>query len=224
MNSITLIHPEATLTIPVIQAIKKCSLFRNNLTLTASPYRIESPVSMSIFQEFVSAFERKTVTITNTNFTEFDLLSKEFGFTELSAQHYKVCESSSNWQSRQIGNRFVAMQNTHLSESFLFVVNGSVIESDFAESAAFFPAVREQLLVDGCARTFFLNESRISAADIRSLQLLLSGEDISNVGSEGLLSKLLGNANLEFLFLDRLKANNRMNLSDLMIERRIDLE
>jgi hypothetical protein len=106
----------------------------------------------------------------------------------------------------------------------MFVVNGTVIEIEIAEAAALFPAVRGQLLVDGCARKFFANNSRIEAADIRSLQFLLSGESISIVRSHGFLSGLLGNMALEVLFLDRSKSDVRLNLSELMNERRIELE
>jgi hypothetical protein len=111
-----------------------------------------------------------------------------------------------------------------LREPFQFIVNGTVIETDISEAAAVFPAVREQLLVDGCARKFLINNSGIEAADIFSFQLLLSGESISIGQSLGLLSRLLGNVIFELLFLDCSKADNRMNLSELMKQRRIDLE
>jgi hypothetical protein len=81
------------------------------------------------------------------------------------------------------------MRNIHLSESFQFVVNGALIESDISESLTF-PAVQEELSVDGCARTFFLENRGIESADIHSLQLLLSGETIHVRRSQGLLSKL----------------------------------
>jgi hypothetical protein len=42
-----------------------------------------------------------------------------------------------------------------LKESIEFIVNGRVIELEIAESLIF-PAVREQLSVDGCGRKFFL--------------------------------------------------------------------
>jgi hypothetical protein len=68
------------------------------------------------------------------------------------------------------------VQSTHLTELFMFIENEKVIESNFSESAAVLPAVGEQLSVDGCARKFFVNHSGIGAAEIRSLELLLSGE------------------------------------------------
>jgi hypothetical protein len=66
-----------------------------------------------------------------------------------------------------------------LKDSLKFFVNGTVIEIEISEAAALFPAVREQLLVDGCGRKFFVNHSGIETPDIHSLQLLLSGESIS---------------------------------------------
>jgi hypothetical protein len=97
-----------------------------------------------------------------------------------------------------------------------------VIELEIAEAAAYFPAVREQLLVDGCARTFEVNDSGIESADIRSLQLLLSGGSISNVRSHGFQIGFLGNVNLERLFLNCSKSDIRKNESELLKENRID--
>jgi hypothetical protein len=60
-----------------------------------------------------------------------------------------------------------------------------------------------------------LKDSGIESADIRSLQLLLSGGSISIVRSQFLLSAFFGNANLERQFLGCSKADVRKNLSDL---------
>jgi hypothetical protein len=84
------------------------------------------------------------------------------------------------------------MRNGLLNKSFQFVAKGIKIPSDVAEAAALFPAVREQLSVDGCARKFILEDDRISAADIRSLQFLLSGESISIRRSQGFLCCFFG--------------------------------
>jgi hypothetical protein len=72
--------------------------------------------------------------------------------------------------------------------------------------------------------SLFLNLNGIKAADIRSLQLLPSSESISIGGSQRLLSGVLGNVNLERLIFGCLETDIAMNLSDLVIERRIDLE
>jgi hypothetical protein len=60
-----------------------------------------------------------------------------------------------------------------------------------------------------------LEDSGIEAADIRSLQLLLSDEAISNFGSQLLQSGFLGKENLKRQLLGCSKADVRKNLSDL---------
>jgi hypothetical protein len=74
------------------------------------------------------------------------------------------------------------------------------------------------------AKVFFVNFSGIEGSDIRSLELLLSSESISKGRSEGLLSGLFGNENLQRLFLGCWKGHNWVNLWELMKERHIDLE
>jgi hypothetical protein len=93
MSSVSLIHPEATLTVPIVQAITKCALFQKNVALAASPYRVQSSISLSIFQQFVSALEGKAMKITNTNFRELERLCEEFGFDELAAKLSKFLPS-----------------------------------------------------------------------------------------------------------------------------------
>jgi hypothetical protein len=179
MAFVTLLHPEETFTIPILQAINKCSLFQNNPTLLSSPYQIQSSVSLSIFREFfLSALDGKAINIRDTNFTELQQLCEEFGFTELSAKlsdfrssmDFKVTKAD---QPGQIRSWFSGVRSAQLSDSIEFIVNGTVIESDILEAASLSPFFREQLSVDGCARKFILNDNRISATDIRSLQLLL---------------------------------------------------
>jgi hypothetical protein len=67
MSSLTLVHPEETLTVPILPAITKCRLFEKNPNLTTAPYHIQSPVPLSIFREFITAFEGKAVKINDTN-------------------------------------------------------------------------------------------------------------------------------------------------------------
>jgi hypothetical protein len=86
MASVTLLHPEETFIIPALQSMNKCSLFQNRPILLASPYRIESSVSLSTFREFLSALEGNAINITDTNVTELHRLCNEFGFTELAAK------------------------------------------------------------------------------------------------------------------------------------------
>jgi hypothetical protein len=223
MTSVTLVHPEETFTIP-FQAITKCNLFQNNLTLADTPYSVQSSITLSIFQEFVSALEGNSIKITDTNLIGLQQLCEEFGFDELLSQLSPFFQPSDDSLGRQLRSPLTQMRSALLSESFLFVTKGTVIESDISEAIALFPSIREQPSVDGCARKFFVKHSGIESADIRSLQLLLSGEAISIGRSQGLLNNLLGNVNLEQMFLSCSRSNIQKNLSDLGMKNRIDFE
>jgi hypothetical protein len=224
MELVTLIHPEATLTVSALQAMTKCSLFEKNPTLTTSPYRIQSRVSLSIFREFVRELEGNPIQITSTNLSELERLCEEFGFEEFSAKLSRFFYFSKCSEERQFGSVFVGMRNAFLRESIEFIVNGRVIEVEIAEASALFPSVREQLSVDGCGRQFYIECSGIEASDIRSVEFILSGESNSRGGSERLLFGLLGNAHLERLFLGCCKADNEKNFSELLRERLLDFE
>jgi hypothetical protein len=217
-DSLTLLHLEQTFTIPVLQAMNKFSLFQKNPLLLVSPYRVQSPVSLSILREFISVLEGNTVNITSTNLKGLQRLCEEFGFDDFAAKLSNFCEQSKDSQGRQLINSLAGVKSLHLSESFEFVMKEAVIEIDFAESLIF-PAVREQLSVDGCARKFFVKVSEMESADIHSLEFLISGESISNRRTQGLL---IGNVNLEQLLLNYSKANIGMNLSELMMKSQID--
>jgi hypothetical protein len=110
----------------------------------------QSSVTLSIFQEFVSALEKKTVEITKTNFKGLQQLCKEFGFDEFSTKLSQFFQLSEDSQKQEIGSPIARMRSAFLNALFQLVVNGSVIDINFAQSLIF-PAVREQLSVDGCA-------------------------------------------------------------------------
>jgi hypothetical protein len=103
-------------------------------------------------------------------------------------------------------------------------VNGCQIEQEVCESAALFPSVRQQLSVDSCAQKFYVNYHGIDPAAIDSLEVLLSREMISNVRSQLLLSKFLGNEHPERLFLNFSKSDIGKNLSELIIGSRIEID
>jgi hypothetical protein len=86
MTLFTLIHPEVTVTVPIVQAKVKCTLFERNPTLLTSPYRVQSPVTPVIFREFVTELEGNAVTITDTNFRGLQELCNELGFSDLTAR------------------------------------------------------------------------------------------------------------------------------------------
>jgi hypothetical protein len=154
-------------------------------------------------------------------------LCSEFGFSEFSSRLSKFSKCfgfSESSQGQQIGRQLSEVQKVFLKESFQFIVNGSELSREVCESAALFPAVREQLSVDSCARKFYVNLSGINPAAIDSLEFLLSGEMISSFGSQLLLSKFLENEQLERLFVKFSKSDIGKNLSELMIENRIDFD
>jgi hypothetical protein len=138
MTFVTLVHPEDRVTIPIHQVINKCSLFQKNPTLTVSPYRVQSPVSLSIFREFVTALEGKTVNITTTNLIGLEQLCEEFGFSEFSPKLSTFRRRSEASQERQIGSQLSEIRKTFSRESFEFIVNGSALEREVCESAALF--------------------------------------------------------------------------------------
>jgi hypothetical protein len=86
MASVTLIHPEKTFTVPVVQATNKCSLFQHTPTLLTSPYRVQSSVTLSDFQDFLSALKGNAIKITDTNLTGLERLCGEFGFSEFAGK------------------------------------------------------------------------------------------------------------------------------------------
>jgi hypothetical protein len=71
-KTVALVHSHETFQISPTLMVQKCDLFMNDPTLTASPYNVKSPVSLSDFREFVSAMKGTTVKITNNNFEETD--------------------------------------------------------------------------------------------------------------------------------------------------------
>jgi hypothetical protein len=52
MDSVILVHSEETLTVSVLQAIFKCSVFQNNPSLAAAPHWIQSAFSLSLSLDF----------------------------------------------------------------------------------------------------------------------------------------------------------------------------
>jgi hypothetical protein len=66
--------------------MNKCNLFEKDPTFSDSPYRVQSPVSLSIFCTFVSALEGNAINITDRNLTELTQFCEEFVFTEIAAK------------------------------------------------------------------------------------------------------------------------------------------
>jgi hypothetical protein len=68
-----------------------------------------------------------------------------------------------------------------VGSSLMFLVDGTVIESDAGEAAAAALSrfVREQLSVDWCAREFVIWDGRVGSSAMVSLESLLSRSRIS---------------------------------------------
>jgi hypothetical protein len=174
---------------------------------------------------FVFALEGNPIEITPENFTELCLLSEEFGFLDLSSQLLKFESVLKAQRMHTPGVSLLPpLRNTLLCDSFQFVINGVLFESDVVHAIALSPAVSEQLSVDGCARKFVLNEGKLSSEDISSLQSLLSGEEILSGQSLASVSRILGNADFERLFIGRLRKQIRGTLLTWPMKMRIDFK
>jgi hypothetical protein len=140
MDSVVLVHPEETLTVPFLQATTKCSLFQHNAPLAGAPYRVQSAVTLSLFRDFVSAVGGKEDKITATNFRRLQRLCEEFDFSGFAAKLSKFSDPSKDSEGCQLGSPLAGVRSAHLSESFQFIPNGNTVESSVAEAAALFRA------------------------------------------------------------------------------------
>jgi hypothetical protein len=97
----------------------KFSLFQNNPTLLVSPYQIQSPVSLSILREFLSALEGNSINITDTNFTDLQRLSQEFGFSQLAA---KLSEFRSSIDFKDSRGRIATLEEKSNQHSHIIAI------------------------------------------------------------------------------------------------------
>jgi hypothetical protein len=132
MDSVTLLHPKETFTIPALQVMTKCSLFQNNPTLLVSPYRVQSSVSLSIFREFLSALEGNAINITDNNYTELDRLCDEFGFSDLAAKLSEF-RSSMDFKEAETEDENAHERNAEQPEYVIVILQDKVtqLSTDF---------------------------------------------------------------------------------------------
>jgi hypothetical protein len=113
-KAVTLVHPNATLQVLALLLVHKCDLFSDDPGLAAFPYQLKSQVSLSDFQQFVSALEGTTVTVTNNNFKGLFELCEEFRFRELRAQLSQFQESGNSPENSvllsALNERILAME------------------------------------------------------------------------------------------------------------------
>jgi uncharacterized coiled-coil protein SlyX len=84
MPKATLLLGDASHAVAELPLVTNCILFRNNLTLAASPYRVNSSVRLEVFRLFLEAVEGKEIQITKQNVADLSQLCTEFGFESLS--------------------------------------------------------------------------------------------------------------------------------------------
>jgi hypothetical protein len=226
---VSLIHGQETFQVSSRILVRKCDLFTDDPSLAGSPYTPTSQVSLADFREFVSVLEDQTVTITNANFRGLSRLCDEFRFRDLSGQLSRFRESGEfkGKETREDSETRISIPLTEinhcralLEDAFRFTARSATFECSVGQAVALSPAVREQLSVDACARTFTFQD----ASSVDAVRCLLSGEAVSNVPSQTLLRRQLCNPGLELALLgdDRLDLSS-LDLSILSVEALGDL-
>jgi hypothetical protein len=84
--TVILVHPEASRPVSAAHLVDKCSLFSTNLARVATPYTIETPVSLAILDQFVAALADDSPNVTDDNYVGLFHLAVELGFHTLAAQ------------------------------------------------------------------------------------------------------------------------------------------
>jgi hypothetical protein len=166
----------------------------------------------------MSALKGTAVNITSDNFRELSQLCEEFHFRELAAQLSRFRNSGGFKGQATMGDTEaripIAMRKVNqcgalFEDVFRFTAKGATLECTVGQAVALSPAVREQLSVDACARTFTL----IDARHCDAVRGLLSGGVIPVGLWETGLGSQLGSPDLE---LDpRCRGTGRLNLNSL---------
>jgi hypothetical protein len=194
---VTLVHPYAKLQVPAPLLISKCDLFGDDPGLADFPYHLKSRVSASDLRAFVSALEGTAVKVTHDNFRGLSQLCEEFRFRDLAAQfsHFRTPKGFKKDAEAQIAIPMTEINysGTLFTDRFKSTSENAIFECSVGEAVALSPAVREQLSVDACARTFALND----AGAVDSLRCLLSGDAVSIEGPQNGLGRQFCSPGLE---------------------------
>jgi hypothetical protein len=196
MVVVSLVHSGETFQVSRERLLSQCELF-NDPALLAAPSIVRSSVPLAIFRDFLAALNQEAFELTSENVGGLSLLCAEFGFRAFAA---KISEFSGSHESSAPDplGPFAVLRGALAGDAFTFIADGWEIESGLAEAAALSPFVREQLLVDACARKFAVNGGAVGAA-FASLWRILSDARISADRSLSLLGGLLGNPAVERL-------------------------
>jgi chromosome segregation ATPase len=112
-----------------------------------SPYRVQSPVSPSIFREFIFTFEVNEINITATNLTKLDRLCEELGFSELAAKlsEFRPLIGFKEADDADARRRIAALEEKANQHSHIIaMLQGKVaqLSTDFGRLVAEFSALR----------------------------------------------------------------------------------
>jgi hypothetical protein len=151
------------------------------------------------------------VKVTNNNIQGLSQLCEEFCFGDLAAQ---LSQFPASQNFKKDGEAQITDPMTEVNASgplfadrFMFTSEKAIFECTIGQAIALSSAVREQLSVDACARTFALSDVR--AFD--SVRCLLSGEAVSMEGSRNELLRELCTPGLELA----LTGTDRFDLDSL---------
>jgi hypothetical protein len=141
--------------------------------------------------------EVTTVKVTNNNFKGLLQHCEEFRFRDLTARlsQFQASEDFKKDAEAQIAIPMTEINpsGTLFADRFMFASQNAIFEFSVGRAVALSPAVREQLSVDACARTFALND--VGAVD--SVRCLLSGDAVSIEESGNVLGRQLCSPGLE---------------------------
>jgi uncharacterized coiled-coil protein SlyX len=84
--TVTLLLGQTSMSVPIAPLFTNCTLFRTNMSLTNSPYRVKSTVTLGVLGLFIDAIEGRSIDITNESVCGLSILSDEFGFLSLSSR------------------------------------------------------------------------------------------------------------------------------------------
>jgi hypothetical protein len=115
MSQVVLVHRLQTFEVQARLIVPECDLFAHNPGLAASPYTVQSQVSLTDFGEFVSALEGNAITITNDNFKGLSALCDEFGFGDLAAlvsqfRDSDGCRKAETVKDSEVRRRLLALE------------------------------------------------------------------------------------------------------------------
>jgi hypothetical protein len=171
----------------------KCSAFKADRSVLATPCVVRAPVPLAVFRDFVAALEDNAVEVTPANAAGLAALCAEFGCPAFPSA------------APAPRTEFAPRSALALSDRpFTFLVNGLRFQASASTAAALAPAAAAQLSVDSLASTFLISDARINGSDFALLLRLLSGHSValrrSHRQSLVLLAQRLWNADLEQLF------------------------